>query len=133
MIKRQEVFSKEDVDITLKENRIKGNVLEKVECPNCGKMTSIDPDDHYEGEDQYECEHCQYVFVVMAETSIDYTPCGLAPCLNGGSHTWKQIVGAPRWHFIGRYRCETCNEEWLDPEKEEERHKAKKKEEAAAK
>lgn len=88
--------------------------METVTCPYCEKENDICHDDGaYYSEDsaeEMECEHCEKKF--MVSTSISYFFSGeKADCLNDGEHDWKQIIGAPKEHFIGRFRCSQCGEE----------------------
>jgi len=92
--------------------------METVTCPYCENNTKINPIDreHYDGEEEYECEHCGKCFEVLAETYTRYSACDKADCLNGGNHKWKQVVGYPEIHFKGRYRCEDCSTEYCSTE-----------------
>ena len=82
---------------------------EQVECPYCKEYVEIEPDEHYENYEEYQCPECDKNFEVFAETMIHYSTLGKADCLNGSKHKWKQIVGTPEIHFRGKYRCEDCS------------------------
>ena len=59
---------------------------------------------------QAQCPHCEKYFMVSSSMSW-YVEGNKADCLNGGEHEWKQIIGAPREYFVGRQRCNNCDEE----------------------
>ena len=83
----------------------------EIVCPYCGAENGI-PDEHSdEGElVEMECRECEKEFVYQCNYSVDYSS-QKAPCLNGGEHSWKKMVGAPRKYFENKYRCEYCNKE----------------------
>ncbi len=82
-----------------------------LECPYCEEEIE-DPDDCYEPDTIYheECPNCGKNFVFTLEYSRDYYP-EQAPCLNGGEHDWREIAGAPFYHFANRRRCHYCDAE----------------------
>jgi len=82
---------------------------ESVECPYCKEYVDIEPDEHYEDFEEYECSKCNKNFEVFAEVDIRYSVYGKADCLNGGEHKWKEQVGVPEIHFRGKYLCEDCS------------------------
>lgn len=82
-----------------------------LECPYCEEEIE-DPDDCYEPDVTYdhECPHCGKNFIFTVEYTRDYHA-DKAPCLNGESHDWRKISGAPRYHFVNRRRCHYCDKE----------------------
>ena len=82
---------------------------ETVQCPYCEKCVEINTDEHYEGDEEYQCSECEKYFEVYAEATINYSVSGKADCLNGGEHRWQQQIGAPEIHFKGKYLCEDCS------------------------
>jgi len=90
---------------------------DKLTCPYCEKLNDI-PDDCHEQDEQFEteCEECEKVFgftVSYIRCTMEY----ILPCANGGEHDFKQIIGAPREHFVNRFRCSHCGEErTINPE-----------------
>ena len=99
---------------------------EDVECPYCGKWQEINHDDDYgytEDETfEQECWNCDKVFAYTTSVHF-YYEAEKAPCMNGGKHNFKQILGEPKEEYIGRYRCEYCAKESYD---EEENKKGRK-------
>lgn len=98
---------------------------EDVSCPYCGSWQDICKDDGrgYRDEEQLEeeCEKCGKNFLVQVSVSFNYSS-QEAPCKNGQPHEWRQIVGYPKEHFIGRFECTYCHEE--DRREEEKRRAA---------
>jgi len=84
---------------------------ETIKCPYCEEYVEFQPDEHYEGYEEYQCPKCSKNFEVFAEVTTDYSTVGKADCLNGAAHKWRQIVGLPEFHFKGKYRCEDCSAE----------------------
>lgn len=85
-------------------------------CPNCHE--DIDsPDDCYDTDTIYDhtCPHCEYVFVYTVEHTITYN-IDLAPCLNGEKHMYSARIGFPEYRYMGRYRCDCCNKEYINVE-----------------
>ena len=88
--------------------------MKDIECPYCFHEQEVCHDDGFgtdEGEIyQDECEKCGKFFTFTVSISFSYDA-EQAPCLNGEDHKWKQMIGAPKEYFIGRFRCDYCNEE----------------------
>lgn len=85
--------------------------MHKLECPYCEKEMR-EPDECHDPDVNYEkqCPHCEkyFVFTVGYIKTFDADK---APCLNGGDHGWKPIIGAPAEYFKGRFRCIYCGDE----------------------
>jgi uncharacterized Zn-finger protein len=88
-----------------------------VECPYCEKFVEINHDDGYGYEENethnQECGYCGNVFAYTTSISFSYES-EKAPCLNGGGHKTKPVLGDPREYFVGVTRCEYCGEEFVD-------------------
>jgi len=82
-----------------------------LECPYCEKVIR-DPDECYdEGETyQQECPHCGKNFVFTICYCRSYSS-EQAPCLNGGDHDLRPIIGVPKEYFRDKFRCSYCGEE----------------------
>lgn len=91
-----------------------GDMRNDVECPYCGKGQEINHDDGmgYEENEAHmqECEYCEKVFVFHTSILFYYEAIK-APCANGGEHDWRKITGYPEEHFVGKQRCQVCEEE----------------------
>ena len=94
-------------------------MIKDIECPYCGNWQEIKHDDGYGySEDELyfqECGDCGKEFGYYTTISYYYEPKEI-PCKNGGGHSYKQMFGAPKEYFVGRYRCEYCDEEKVDEE-----------------
>ncbi len=84
-------------------------LCKKVECPYCEKHVEIDTEEHYEGDEKYQCIECKKYFEVHAEPTISYSVRGKADCLNGGEHEWVQQIGTPAIYYKGHYFCKNCS------------------------
>lgn len=88
--------------------------MNEVTCPYCDHSYELDHDDgrfYDESErEKEECPECGKNFLVRSSQSWHFEG-EAADCLNGAKHDWVQIVGAPKEHFIGRFRCLFCDEE----------------------
>lgn len=86
-----------------------------VDCPYCEMGQEINHDDGvgYEEGILYtqSCRDCDKIFTYTTSISF-YHEANKADCLNGGEHKLKQIHGLPREYFIGKFRCEDCDEEF---------------------
>ncbi|MFC1754498.1 hypothetical protein ACFL96_14075 [Thermoproteota archaeon] len=86
-----------------------------ITCPYC-KHEILDSweygTDEIEGDlGVIECEKCEKKFTARRDTSITYDSFP-APCLNGeAEHDYRQIVGIPKEHFKGKFRCYICGDE----------------------
>ena len=85
---------------------------EDVDCPYCDAGQMICHDDGYGYEENetfsQECEGCGKTFTYTT-TPTYYYDVYKAPCLNGGEHKWKRIIGWPPEHYENKYRCEYCD------------------------
>jgi hypothetical protein len=89
----------------------------QLECPYCERMNEVPEDSH--GEDEHyecQCSECDKTFGFTVSYWPSYTEY-IMPCANGGDHNFEQIMGAPREHFINKFRCSHCGEErTINPE-----------------
>lgn len=82
-----------------------------IECPYCGECCGVPDENPDEGEENEEqCAKCKKYFMYTTSYSANYSS-HKAPCLNGGKHKWRKMVGAPREFFKGKFECRYCNEE----------------------
>lgn len=81
-----------------------------LECPYCDADLGTPDDCHEPTDHEHECSECGKSFIFGIEYEKAYYP-RQADCLNGGSHRYKAIIGAPVEYFKDKYRCEDCGEE----------------------
>jgi len=81
-----------------------------IECPYCEK--DVIPGEGYDQEVLYEqeCSYCGMTFTYFIQYEPSYTS-QKAPCLNGGDHDFKKIIGCPEEYFKDKYRCSYCEQE----------------------
>lgn len=85
--------------------------MSDIECPYCETNCGVPEENTGEGDlVEWECDNCQKKFMYYCQYSVDYYS-KKVPCLNGGKHKWRAIVGVPVEFFEGKFRCEWCNEE----------------------
>lgn len=84
-----------------------------VDCPYCGEIQYANLFEYecgYKEDEVYhqDCDHCNHVFVYTATVSYSYEV-DKAPCLNGGEHNWKKVIGYPEEFFKGQQYCTYCD------------------------
>jgi len=92
-------------------------MLKELECPYCEHYNE-EPDECYEQDNTYfcTCENCDKVFGFNFQYYKSYDTF-ITPCQNEDEtgkaieHKWNKIIGFPKDCFIGKYRCEYCDEE----------------------
>ena len=93
--------------------------MNEITCPYCEKSFELCQDDGHGCEPgksyEEECPNCDKTFVFAVDWYPHFTETQ-ADCLNGGEHKFKQRKGVPKEYFVGRERCEDCNEERVDEE-----------------
>lgn len=88
----------------------------ELECPYCHHYND-EPDDNHEQDETYfcTCEKCDKVFGYSFQYLKVFHEF-VTPCQNADEHgnyfdhKWKKIKGSPEKYFIGKYRCEYCDE-----------------------
>jgi hypothetical protein len=81
-----------------------------VECPYCHDMQEPDMEGYDDETHEQECVTCHMVFAYDAEIDIHYHA-WKAPCMNGGEHDLRDIIGWPEEYWANRRRCQNCGEE----------------------
>ncbi len=72
-------------------------------CPYCG-YEETDSWELGESSDNHQCGSCDKTFVYETEVSRSFTS-SLAPCRNGGEHTWTQWMDFETCNWR---RCRIC-------------------------
>jgi len=86
---------------------------DNVICPYCEHEFYPDDFTEYGDSAEWQCPKCEKNFYMNWDWSPNFYSYQ-APCLNGGEHIFKKIIGAPKEHFIGKIRCQFCSLEKTD-------------------
>lgn len=86
---------------------------DKVKCPYCDELVTIDHDDGF-GYDQdvkheTKCSNCEFFFVFTTYILFHYES-HKADCLNGGSHNMQSVTHLP-FDWPNWKRCNNCDYE----------------------
>ncbi len=78
-------------------------------CPYCEDKINSNDDGSPQHNHERTCPICNKTFLYQIEYYPRYTE-WKAPCLNGETHSYKEIVGVSDY-FKNRRRCEWCEDE----------------------
>ena len=81
------------------------------ECPYCNAKQEHVNDEPFEQDEVWdeECSSCGKTYRLHGWYEENYRA-EKADCLNGDvPHNFVQIMGLPKEHFIGKFRCSVCS------------------------